>query len=148
MHIVVHCVRVSLIGTTVAPSWASWSLVGDWFCTINTHFVTLLWEWGPSKCCCNGSTPWQCSQGHLVHSIYRLCNLFSGDSCLRVSLSLPKVLGSTAPFGGNTTIQYRWLLSHVQPFFQKKYLNADIESLKPNEEQGNKESPFHHFCDL
>ena len=28
---VVHCVRVSLTGTTVATSWVHWSLVGDWF---------------------------------------------------------------------------------------------------------------------
>ena len=28
---VVHCVRVSLTGTTVAMSWAHWSLVVDWF---------------------------------------------------------------------------------------------------------------------
>ena len=28
---VVYCVWVSLTGTIVAPSWAHWSLVGDWF---------------------------------------------------------------------------------------------------------------------
>ena len=28
---VVHCVRVSLTGTTVVPFWAHWSVVGDWF---------------------------------------------------------------------------------------------------------------------
>ena len=28
---VVHCVRVSLTGTIVAPSWAHGSLIGDWF---------------------------------------------------------------------------------------------------------------------
>ena len=27
---VVRCVRVSLTGTTVVPSWVHWSLVGDW----------------------------------------------------------------------------------------------------------------------
>ena len=27
---VVHCVRASLTGTTVAPFWAHWSAVGDW----------------------------------------------------------------------------------------------------------------------
>ena len=31
---VVHCVQVSLIGTTVAPSWVHSSLVGDWFVQI------------------------------------------------------------------------------------------------------------------
>ena len=44
---VVHCVRVSLAGTTVATSWAHWTLVGDWFCTINTHSVTFLVGMGP-----------------------------------------------------------------------------------------------------
>ena len=28
---VVHCVRLSLTGTTVAASWAHWSVVWDWF---------------------------------------------------------------------------------------------------------------------
>ena len=44
---VVHCVRVSLTGTTVAMSFVHWSLVGDWFCTINTHSVTFLMGMGP-----------------------------------------------------------------------------------------------------
>ena len=38
---VVHCVRVSLTSTIVALSWAHWSVVGDWFWTLNTHSVTL-----------------------------------------------------------------------------------------------------------
>ena len=31
---VVHCVRVPLTGTTVALSWAHWSLVGGLVCTL------------------------------------------------------------------------------------------------------------------
>ena len=34
---VVHCVRVSLPGTTVALSWAHWSLVEDCFVQLHTH---------------------------------------------------------------------------------------------------------------
>ena len=33
---VVHCVRFSLIGTIVAPFWAHWSLVGDWFVQLHS----------------------------------------------------------------------------------------------------------------
>ena len=40
----------------------------------------------PSNVVCNGPMPWQCSQGHLVCSIYWLCNIFFGDSCLHLSL--------------------------------------------------------------
>ena len=32
---VVHCVRLSLTGTTVAASWSHWSVVWDWFVHIN-----------------------------------------------------------------------------------------------------------------
>ena len=44
---VVHCVRVLLTGTTVAPSWARWSLVWGIGCTINLHSVTFLVGMGP-----------------------------------------------------------------------------------------------------
>ena len=32
---VVHCVRLSLTGTTVAASWVHWSVVRDWFVHVN-----------------------------------------------------------------------------------------------------------------
>ena len=44
---VVHCVRVSLTGTTVAMSSVHWSLVRDWFGTINTHSLTFVVGMGP-----------------------------------------------------------------------------------------------------
>ena len=44
---VVRCVRVSLTGTTMAMSSVHWSLVGDWFGTINTHSVTFVVGMGP-----------------------------------------------------------------------------------------------------
>ena len=46
---VVHCVRVSLTGTTVALSLAHWSLVWGLVCTINLQFVTLSVGMGPLK---------------------------------------------------------------------------------------------------
>ena len=33
---VVHCVRASLAGTTVAPFGVHWSLVADWFARFNS----------------------------------------------------------------------------------------------------------------
>ena len=60
---VVHCVRVSLTGTIVATSWVHWSLVGDWFCTINTHSVTFLMGMGPSKCVVMGPRPGNVARG-------------------------------------------------------------------------------------
>ena len=46
--------------------------------------------------CYNGPTPWQCSQGHFVRFVCRLCNLFFGES---VSL-FAQVLGNATPLGG------------------------------------------------
>ena len=54
---VVHCVWMPLTSTTVASSWANWSLVGDSFCTINTHSMTSLWEWAPLNVVVMGPRP-------------------------------------------------------------------------------------------
>ena len=65
---IVRCVQVSLTGTTVAPFWANWSVVWDWFVQLNS-FCTLLTRMGaPLMLFCNGPTLWQCSQGYVVPS--------------------------------------------------------------------------------
>ena len=43
---VVHCVRMSLTGTTIVPFWAHWSMVGIGLYNY-TLFVTLLVGMGP-----------------------------------------------------------------------------------------------------
>ena len=48
---VVHCVWVSLSGTTVASSWAHWSVVWGWFVQFELSLWHYPWEWGPSKYC-------------------------------------------------------------------------------------------------
>ena len=60
---VVHYVRVSFTRTTVATSWVHWSLVGDCYCTINTHFVTFLVGMGPCRCVGMGPRPGNVARG-------------------------------------------------------------------------------------
>ena len=60
---VVHCVRVSLTGTTVALSWACWSLVWGLVWTNTFTLWHLMWEWGPSKCLVMGPHPGNVARG-------------------------------------------------------------------------------------
>ena len=78
--------------------------VGDWLYNLNSFCDITRGNWAPLNVVCNGPTPWQCSQEHLVCSVYWLCNLFFGDSCLCLSLC-PKILGSAAPLSGGTTFE-------------------------------------------
>ena len=59
----VHCVWVSLTGTTVAPSWVHLSLVGNWFHNY-THSVTLFVGMGPLNVVFMGPRP-----GNVARSI-------------------------------------------------------------------------------
>ena len=64
--------------------------------------VTLYVGMAPLKLSCNGPTPWQCSQGHLVRLVGRLCNLlFWGTASLSAH-----VLGDAAPLGGGVTFGF------------------------------------------
>ena len=53
---------------------------------LNSLYDIIRGNGDPLNVVCNGTTPLQCSQGHLVCSVRRLCNIFFGDSCLRLSL--------------------------------------------------------------
>ena len=48
-HDVVHCVQVSLTGTTMAQFWACWSVVGDWFEHNNLTLDIIRGNRGPSN---------------------------------------------------------------------------------------------------
>ena len=66
---VVHCVRVLLTGTIVAPFWAHLSVVWDWCGHYTLTLCIIRGNGAPPLLLCNGPMSWQCSQGYLVRTI-------------------------------------------------------------------------------
>ena len=106
----------------------------------------------PLNVVCNGPTPWQCSHGHLVCYVYRLYNLFFGDSCLCLSLC-PRVMGGAAPFGGGVTFEVVRMQKNnpywVHPqYIQGKYYETTSGGLWQSNQTKDWEASIPTFCYL
>ena len=130
-----HCVRVSLTGTTVAPLWARGSLVGIGLCTFYLPY-TILWTIGGlPPLYCNGATPWQCSQWCLLDPTM-MRQSFTWGLFVSISLSVLKVLDVLHRLAGaqyNHWIVCRCLLSsnvQVPQDLRIIYFQVNLEILE------------------
>ena len=99
---IVHCARVSLTSTIVAPFWAHWSLVGDWFVQLHSLCDIIRGNGAPLMLFVMGPHPSNVARGISLFYLW-LCNIFFWGF-LSPLLSLPKVLGSAALFGRGATM--------------------------------------------
>ena len=83
---VVHCVRVSLIDTTVAPSWAHWSVVWDWFAQLPLLCGIIRGNGAPLNAVVMGPRPGNVAKG--ISSVLLIDYvIFSLGICVSISLS-------------------------------------------------------------
>ena len=60
---VVHCVWVSLTGTTMVLFWAHLSVVRDYFVHLHSLYTLFIIMGAPLMLFCNGPTPWNVAKG-------------------------------------------------------------------------------------
>ena len=100
--LVLHCVQVPLTSTTMAR-FSVYKGGRYWFVFKLTLYIIVVRGAPLYYCTCNGPTPWQCSEGYLVHRAYDYVIFSLG--IVFVSFSA-HVLGCAAPFGSATTFAF------------------------------------------